>query len=256
MARRYWLYVPHMIHSLISGAEYAFAGFQDIRKPSLLPFILVPLVINVALFAVGIYWLWGWFGSWMDQAMAALPEWLSWLSYVLWPLLALVIALVVFYGFSIVANFIASPFNGFLAERLENELRGGENASPPKALSEHLSNVGQLLINEVRKLIYQIAWAIPIVIISLIPAVNLIAPFLWIVYGAWMMAIQYVDYPMGNHDLFFRDEKRVLGQHRGLSLGFGGVMSLITLLPILNFVAVPVGVCGATRLWVDRLSRD
>ena len=41
-----------------------------------------------------------------------------------------------------------------------------------------------------------------------------------------------------------------------LALGFGAGLMLMTLVPVLNFLAMPVGVTGATALWVERLKNQ
>lgn len=55
-------------------------------------------------------------------------DWLQWLSYLLWPLAVISVLLVFGYFFSTIANWIAAPFNGLLAEQLEARLTG---ATPP-----------------------------------------------------------------------------------------------------------------------------
>jgi CysZ protein len=95
---------------------------------------------------------------------------------------------------------------------------------------------------------------IPLLLLLVIPGVNLFAPLAWALFGAWMLAIEYADYPMGNHDYYFAQEKALLAKHRPLALGFGGVLLVMTLVPVLNFLAMPVGVAGATALWVERLA--
>ena len=97
-------------------------------------------------------------------------------------------------------------------------------------------------------------WMPVLLLITVIPGVNLIAPFAWLVYGAWMYALQYTDFPMGNHEMFIKEELVVLRKHRGHALGFGAATSLITIIPVVNFVAIPVAVAGATAMWVKRLS--
>ncbi|MBP2261259.1 uncharacterized protein involved in cysteine biosynthesis [Pseudomonas sp. BP8] len=37
--------------------------------------------------------------------------------------------------------------------------------------------------------------ALALLILSFIPVVNVIAAPLWLIFGVWMMAIQYIDYP-------------------------------------------------------------
>ena len=61
---------------------------------------------------------------------------------------------------------------------------------------------------------------------------------------------------MGNHDLYFTAVKTTLKADRVCALGFGLGLMLITLIPVVNFVAMPVGVVSASAYWVKRLSRD
>jgi CysZ protein len=69
-------------------------------------------------------------------------------------------------------------------------------------------------------------------------------------FGSWMMAIQYVDYPMDNNGVSFRKMRRSLSQQRLLHLGFGGGVSLLLMVPLVNFFAMPIAVAGATALYV------
>ena len=51
-------------------------------------------------------------------------------------------------------------------------------------------------------------------------------PVLWFLLGAWMMSIQFVDYPMDNHGIRFREVRNKLSQRRLTSLGFGGTVAV------------------------------
>ena len=52
------------------------------------------------------------------------PTGLGGARWLLWPIFALAVMLVGFYTFALVANFIAAPFNGMLAEAVERYLTG------------------------------------------------------------------------------------------------------------------------------------
>ena len=104
-----------------AGAGYLLQGLGLILKPRLRRFVLVPLAVNVILFG-GLIW----YGAGQFEALLdwLLPDWLDFLSWLLWPLFALTVLLVAFYGFTLVANLIAAPFNGLLAEKVEAYLGG------------------------------------------------------------------------------------------------------------------------------------
>ncbi len=240
-----------MVGGFFKGISYVLTGFSLITQKGIRPFVLVPLLINIVVFSAGI-----WFASaQVDGLMVRLlPSWLSWLEWLLWPLFFILIFFAVFYTFSIIANLIAAPFNSILAERVEARLNGlpvpefqGYRTLP--------AIIGRTFRSEISKLIYMLKWLVVLLIITVIPVVNLIAPFAWAFYGAWMLAITYADYPMGNHELYFKEELPALKKYRSHALGFGGALSVLTLIPVLNFLAMPVGVAGGTAFWVDRLSK-
>jgi CysZ protein len=97
--------------------------------------------------------------------------------------------------------------------------------------------------------------ALFVLILSFIPAANAAAPFLWFLLGAWMMSLQFVDYPMDNHQQSFKATCVVATADRRLSsLGFGGVVAVCAGIPIVNFFVVPAAVVGATILYVEELT--
>lgn len=228
------------------GAAYLGRGFSLITQSGLRRYVAIPLIINVLLFG-GLIW----FGA--DQFShlidSLLPQWLDWLHWLLWPLFALAILVAAFYTFAIVANFIASPFNSILSTRVELLLNSGQTAQPAKGMG-----VIESLTHEIKKLIFMLGWAIPLGVLFLIPGVNLIAPFAWLAFSAWMLSLEYCDYPMANHGIDFAEQRRLLRGKRFLSLGFGSAVLLVSSIPIVNLIALPAAVAGATALWREQLA--
>ena len=241
-----------MIREIIYGAQCAFAGFTLIRRPGIKRFVIIPLSINIGLFTLAIWYTLGLVGTGVNALVEWLPSWLDWLSWLIWPLFVVLVLIVIFYTFTLVANLIGGPFNGFLAEKLETNLTG---VTPPSSgrVVESLLAVKNAILSEIIKFGYLISRVIPLFILGFIPGLNVFAPLLWFLFGAWMLALEYMDYPMGNHGMTFREERQKLSAHRGLMLGFGGVVMAMTLIPVLNFFAMPVAVAGATQLWVKHI---
>ncbi len=241
-------YPPHANQH--SGFHYLLQGLRLIRQPGLRRYVLVPLLISTLCFTGAILGLSYWLDILINSMLGKLPAWLDWLRYLLWPLFALTGVLVVFYSFSILTNLVAAPFNGMLAEAVEQHLTGKPiDTGGWQALAKDLL---PSLLSELRKLLYFLLRAIPLGILFLIPGINLAAPFIWGLFSAWMLAIEYVDYPMANHLLHFAAQRKLLRANRVLSYGFGGSVLLITLVPFLNFIAMPAAVAGATAMWVER----
>jgi CysZ protein len=243
------------MNDAIKGIGYLREGLRLIRQPGVRRYVAMPLLISVVIFSVaivaGVHWLeilLGWLLGW-------LPDWLDWLRYLLWPLFALTGVLLVFYTFSLLTNLVAAPFNGLLAEAVERHLDGRtmEDAGGWRAL---LGDILPSLFSELRKLLYFALRALPLGLLFLIPPVNIAAPFLWALFSAWMMAIEYVDYPMANHRLHFAQQRKRLRGRKLLSWGFGGASLLMTMIPVVNFLAMPVSVAGATAMWVREFKQS
>jgi len=223
-------------------------GLHLLRTTGLRRYVAVPLLVSTVCFAGAVYGLGYWLDGLLNGLLDKLPAWLDWLRYLLWPMFALAALLVVFYGFSILTNLVAAPFNGLLAEAVEQHLSG--QPIDTGGWRELLADIVPSLLSELRKLLY-FAWrAIPLGILFLIPGINVAAPLLWALFSAWMLAIEYLDYPMANHRLHFAAQRRMLRTRRGLAYGFGGATLLLTLIPVINFIAMPAAVAGASALWV------
>lgn len=207
------------------------------------------MTINLALFIGLVYFASHQFSLWVNALMPTLPDWLGFLTYLLWPLFVALVVLMIFFTFTLVANIIAAPFNGFLAEKVEVVVRG-EDTFPDFSWSELMAMVPRTLGREMRKLGYFLPRAIGLFILSLIPVVNIVAAPLWLLFGVWMMAIQYIDYPADNNKMSWQDMLAWLRQKRWQSLGFGGITYLMLMIPFVNILMMPAAVAGATLFWV------
>ena len=228
----------------LTGAKYAFSGFGLIGKPGVRLYVLLPLVINTLLFSLVIVYGAGRMEDFINRLIAQWA-WLEWFTWLLWPFFVVISLIVVFFCFSIVANLIGAPFNGFLAAATESRLTGTAGSDTGRGL---IVEMGMALKSEFGKFLYFVIRAVPLLLLLLIPVIG---PVIWFFFGAWMMALEYLDYPMGNHGLFFPDIRARLREKRALAMGFGSGVLLLTMLPGLNFIAMPVAVAGATRLYLN-----
>lgn len=235
--------------------DYFFQGFSLIKTKGLKRFVFFPLAINLILFSVAFYYLFGEISASILWLTDLIPdwEWLSWLkhglSYIIWPIAVITILLIFALIFGTLANWIAAPFNGLLAEKVEQYLTG--QPMDDTGLMDVFKDIPRTLGRELSKLTYYLPRAIGFLLLFFI--LPLVGQVLWFLFSAWMMAIQYCDYPCDNHKISFADMKRILLANRSQSFSFGITVSVFSLIPIVNFLVMPVAVCGATALWVDRL---
>ena len=236
----------------VKGASYLLRGLKMLPQPGIRGFVVFPLIINVLIFGGAIYLLLSNFSAWVQYLIDLwLPdwEWLSFLEYLLWPLLAFLVIVGVYYGFSIVANFIAAPFNGFLAEKIEQRERGA--LASDEGIAAVIKLIPRALARELAKLAYYLPRFLLLLVLSFIPVVNLVMPVVWFLFAAWMMAIQYCDYPMDNNRVSFKRMKVLLKSRRISAMGFGSLVQLGLLVPVLNLIIMPAAVIGATLFWIE-----
>ncbi|GLT16766.1 sulfate transporter CysZ [Vibrio zhanjiangensis] len=237
-----------------SGFGYFFYGLKLAVTPGIRQYVILPLIANILLVGGALFYLFSHLDTWIEQLIGQLPSFLSWLTYLLWPLLVLTILATFSYFFSTLANFIAAPFNGLLAEKVEEHLTG-QTVNDDNILAV-IKDTPRILAREWRKLVYVLPKAIGLFILLLIPGIGqTLGPILWFAFSAWMLAIQYCDYPFDNHKIAFNDMRRDLKQKQIKAYSFGGLVSIFTTIPILNLIVMPVAVCGATAIWVSEFKR-
>lgn len=236
--------------NLFKGFGYMLQGFRIIMQPGFRLFLLVPLIVNILLFTFLIMWAYSLIDGWMASLLSWIPEWLGFLEWLFWITYFIVIVMTLFYGFIAAANLIGAPFYGYLAELTEKHLSGKENTEG-FAWKTLIAMIPRTVIRELQKILYYLPRVIGLLILGLIPGINIIVAFIWILFSAWMMAIQYIDYPADNNGMSFREMRRYLSKYRLTSLGFGLLAFGLTLLPLLNFFALPAAVCGAVAFWVN-----
>lgn len=243
--------------SFVAGFLLPFQSVRLLFSSGVRLYVILPLLLNIGLF-VTLAWFAGlYFDVFMDTY---LPQniWFDFIRPVLWILFSLAYAFLFFYGFTIVANILAAPFNAILSERIEQHLTGEK--------ADHLEKRGFLsilqttLLSELNKLVYFASRIVPLGILFFIalfiPGLNLLVSILWILFGFWFLALEYADYPMGNWEIKPATQRRMLARSRFKSLGFGLGITAMLLIPLVGLIAMPSAVAGATRYWVDDLKNS
>jgi len=235
-----------------AGAGFLLRGLRLITRPGLRRFVVVPLFINVVVFsALGLAGAQGF--DWLLSQLLPTGDawWLEVLRGVLWVLFAAAALIILLFTFSVVANLLGSPFNGVLAARVEQLLRGGDAPDSGRGL---LGEAAASIAGEVRKFIYFLFLMIVGVVVTIVPVINVVSPLLWALIAMWMLALEYVAYPMENRGIAFHDVRETLRGNRALALGFGAAAMVAMMIPLVNLVVMPAAVAGATAMWVERLA--
>lgn len=229
----------------VLAVSFLFKGLNLLGRPELRKFIIIPMLINVVLYSAALILGYFYISDLIDQFI---PGWLSWLSWILWPLFFISFFIVGFFTFTVLANILSAPFYGKLSAKTLAMVKGQAVATDEQPLVK-------VLVAETKRLGYLVTRAFPLLILSIIPGINVVAPLLWALFGAWGMALEYLAYPLENQGVLFSEQKELVKSVRLGALSFGGLAVLGLTIPVLNIIVAPAAVIGAT-LYFNEIRRD
>ncbi|MCY4013411.1 MAG: sulfate transporter CysZ [Gammaproteobacteria bacterium] len=227
------------------GASCFIDGARLARSKPLRRFVWAPLLASLVCVALLLGVGYTWVADASSWVVAATPAWLSWLGHVVAALLYVLGLIVAGWLVGLIAVLVASPFLGALSAGAEREQFGTSPSYAPSVAAA----VSEALRRETRKLRYHLPRLAGLLLLTLIPVVNVGAPFVWFVFGAWMLAVQFVDYAAENRGLDFAETLAVLRANRAAALGFGAVAGALLAIPFAALVVIPAAVCGGALLW-------
>lgn len=235
------------VSGFAGGVELVREGLRLIRRKDILPWVIAPITLNVVVYSAMIWFAISRVEPLINQMVAALPEWLSFLEWFAWTAAGLLVLVLTAYTFTFVANLIGSPLNSILAEKVLIA-EGGTPVSDSGALGL-LKSIPVSLAREGAKLLYLLPRLIVVLILSFIPPFNLASPLIWFVFGAWSLSLEYTDYGAEATGQKFPAVRSRASANRSAWMGLGSMGMVVTMIPILNLVAMPAMVCAGTMLW-------
>lgn len=241
----------------MTGMHHFSKGFTLLTRPGIRAWVIVPLLLNILLFVGITFVAIQQFNGMLSALTHWLPDWLGFIVWLVWALFAVLLILVYGYTFAIIANLIASPFYGLLAERTQRVLTGTINEQALTWQGARLI-AGRAFVRELRKLWYFAPRIIAVLLLclalSLIPGLNLLSPFIAFLWGAWSLSLQYLDYPADNNQVTFDKLRAAVKQKRQLTTAFGALVLMGTSVPLINLLVLPAAVTGATSLWLTEFA--
>ena len=248
----------------IRGFQLAFRGAAFLRQHrSLWRWAFLPALVNLIVFAVAftVYiWL---FSDIYALAtgfihLEAPKAWYGWiwvapLRFLAWLIgaLLLVASLAVLYlAFLLLGTAIASPFLDVLAQRVEAIVTGHvseERVSWPRVLRSFTAS----LVLELKKIGFFLAIQVVLFLLGLL--IPPLLPFTVIaatLFTILFLPMEYASFAMDHRQLHFAQRRQLIWQHRWLMLGFGTAAFFTLLIPLLNFICLPILVVGGTLLFL------
>lgn len=254
---------------LLTGVTYPFRALGVfISKPSLWGYVAIPMLVNFVVgFALyGGLLFFGWesiaeltvsLTNWLDQLIANLPVWLSFLDYLILGFsfllrFLLVVVLLLLTGFLLLqfGVLLGAPWYGQLSEKLE-ELRTGQLHTQEVGI---VRDIGRALLFEVKKLVLALFVGIFLLLLNLVPGIGtLVATVGGIALTALIVCLDFLDASLERRRLRFREKLGLVFKALPASGSFSLVCLGLVSIPLLNLLTIPVCVASGTLFFCDRI---
>lgn len=227
------------------GFYYLLMGLKTIFNKNVRKFVIIPFFINVLLFSLGLYLIINKSGELSNYVDAYQPNWLSSItSWVIYIFTTLLYICLFFYLCLTITNICSAPFNGIIASKTEEIITGNVTDSQ---LKETLKDVPRMILHAIHVSLYTLPRALCTIVFLLIP----LGYAIWFAFSSWYIIINYLDCPGDNHKLKLKQLLKIMRKHRLTCLCFGLCINGMLLIPIVNFIVIPIAVCGSTYMLAD-----
>ena len=225
------------LHAFVGGIGFI------LSTPSVWGWSLIPIGF-MAVLSLGLCGL-SWWGAWeASRAMVGESSLGTWTLTVLLGLLGAMLAV-------LIALTLAQPCSGFALEAIcraqERAMVGRASPAIPywASLWRNLKVISATVVlgGGITFILFVIEFLVP-------PAAIVTVPLQFLV-GGWLMAWNFLDYPLGLRGLGFRDSVRWVFRHFGAVTMFGLTWWSLVFFPGAVLLLLPMGVAGAARLVVE-----
>ena len=243
------------------GFRIAWRGIAFLgRHRTLWKWAILPTVINMVVFTLAFALFVFFYQDLYGLATGFLPQtpprtWYAWfwvapLRFLGWGigLLLLLTALVVLYVlFLLLGTTIAAPFLDVLAQRVEGLVTGRLQEEHATPIGE-VRNMGISILDELTKLGFFLLAQLAFLILALLPVLTPLMALVATLFTILFLPLEYTGFAMDHRHLRFAQRRHFIWHHRWLMLGFGAAAFLTFLVPLLNFLCLPVLVTSGTLL--------
>jgi len=147
---------------------------------------------------------------------------------------------------------LSAPFMTPVSEKVESHLTG-KQIIIDDSKSNFISQLLRSIRLNVRNLIKELVITLPLMILSLIPGIGLIAVVLIFYFQAYYTGFGNMDFTLERH-LNYNESKNFVKQNRGIAIGNGAVFTAMLLIPFIGvMLTLPIATVAATIDTVDRL---
>lgn len=219
-------------------------------RRALWPLVLVPALLTALGLWIGLLAFWPAAGRLLSLAWSEPAGALA----ILWFAARVAVYLLLLFAAAVaLPSVAAAPVCDRLSARVEALELGGapEGGGPGRVAAE----AAVALWHALARVAILAAGHVLLLSLLVIPGANAAYPAVAFLWTAGWLAFEQLDVAMSRHLRGFREVRAALRAVRPLSLGLGGVLAALLVVPFANLLVLPLGAVAGTLLYCD-LVRD
>ena len=246
-----------MLKEIIIAIQSYFRAHQFIKENKLWRWILIPGILYTLLFAISLYYFSSTSAEFIEWFIlkAGLKSWsekindgsvsflLTFGTIVVW-----FISLMLYFSlFKYLFLIIGSPIFSYLSEKTAAIMEGRNQPIEGSQLMIDIKRGIQLAI---RNSFWQTIYILSILLLSLIPVIGWLTPFLVLIIECYYYGFAMVDYSLERKKMSATQSRFFISNHKGVAIGNGMVFYIFHMLPIIGWVLAPSYAVVAATLHV------
>ena len=246
---------PTVVGDFFAGVRYFGQGLvMLLRRPKLLLIGMLPAILTTAALLGGMIAL---IANIRDLAALVTPFADHWAGG--WQLatrvaagiaMVGVAALLGLVGFTALTLLVGGPFYEHIAERLEDDLGVAEGHAGISGWRMLLPGVRDGIVLLLRSL----AFSVVLFLAGFLPVVGqTVVPALLVLVAGWFVALEVVAVAFYRRGIGLRGRTAMLRSRRTLAIGLGLPAALLSTIPLLSIVVMPVAFAGGVLVALDVL---
>lgn len=150
---------------------------------------------------------------------------------------------------------LSAPFMTPVSEKVEQYLTGID-VHETETKSNFMKQLVRSIRLNTRNLTIELLITIPLLFLSLIPVVGLIATFFLFYYQSFYTGFGNLDYTLERH-LNYKESKDFVKKHKGIAIGNGLIFTLMLFIPLVGImITLPISTIAATIDSVKKLHTE
>lgn len=250
--------ILNWLKDFITGVLLLFRGIGlFLRRPRCWSYLTVPVIINIALYGIGIWLMFVYIWPWMTEWLPLYPSewwnqlWVTPVKILISVIFILMVTVVLLFTFTMAFFAIAAPFLDNMTLYIERE--DYQLDFEIKNHRHFIVYCWSLFKRSVKLWLMMLLWSIILLPLGwFVPTVGMI-PFVIVI--SYYFALSFLVYSAEHYQLSNQQLKELISGKRMIILGFGLVAYFALLIPFLAIPMLPIMVISGVILFNEHLLR-